>query len=283
VGVNDYERTIAATLQAQAQEASMKTRTPDQHDALDVRLDRVDRSRRRWQVSGALVAAAAVIAIVAFLVGGRPALSGQPGGVGVSPTASPSPSSASPSVTPSRDATYRSAGFVTPFVVTLPEWARDGSVDPKVDTNHVTFNRCADNACLGFAFLKPTALPQAGTSTVLPGSMPAYKQYVAYLKSLATAGSAEISGLRTTTIDGRRATVLTVSPTVDLPKGVGCEKADGTSDDCWDFFADTPTHLAVIDQGATPLVVLMRTNGDTPDFLSWMSTFDAAVASLTLG
>lgn len=273
--MNVFESTLASALHDEAQEMAMSTDLNDGREILDNRLDDVDRGRRRWQVVGGLVAAAAAVGVVAFLAVGRPTAAPQPADPSPSPTSSPSRAGS---------ATFDSSEFAFPFTVRAPQWVTE-SMDAPTSENlrHVTWNRCENDICIGLTFLSLSVLHEVGESSPAGRPMPSYSEYLAYLDGLVASGRATITERASRTVGGRPATVMLVTPLKLTPSGVGCEAGDGTRDDCWDFFEGVPTRMAIVDVGsANPLVMLTRTPSDNVDGSAWMAQFDPMLDTVQL-
>lgn len=264
--MNLFESTLSDALRDEAQEIAMSTDLNDGRDILECRLDEIDRGRRRRQIVVGALAAAAAVAAIAFLAVGRPVAAPSPGGPTPSPTASP---------TTLRSAAFASSEFAFPFSVLTPAWVTEALDRPTSENaRHVTWNRCEGDVCIGLTFLSLSKLDPFSLQQRADAAMPGYQGYLDYLDSLVADGKVSYEMQGSMQVGGRPATLLTVLPLTDIPRGVGCEAGDGSKDDCWDFFEGVETRMAIVDVGSSnPLVILTRTPPSNPDGPTWTAQF----------
>lgn len=279
--MTELEYAITATLRAESQEAAVTTDTASESQKLDARLDAVDRTHRHRTWTLVAVAAAAVVVAV---VGVR-ALGGSSSGEVIAPV-------------PQVGKSYSTSSFIVPFTVTLPAWT-NGILAPATEETdrHVVWEQsdctkgggpvlCPDGSDARLRFVTPVNLyrPQDGP---VSSPVPDYTGYVAYLRALGPTGDASVSEVSATKVDGRPATVLTITPRAALYGALGCEAPFDAAKDCWGIVDDDKTHvflrLAVIDVGGTtPLLTWTRVNRSNPQSPRLMAEFDTMLTTLRL-
>jgi len=160
-------------------------------------------------------------------------------------TTSPSPvGTASP-------AGYRTARFVVPLTVTPPSW-RPGAPTQE-QANFMTWVSADDAHAV--RFLVPVTVYRPGSSTA--AAAPAPSDYLPYLRGLAQAG-ASFSDVRTTTVGGQPATVLTATSTESLDGSLGCQEKGLAAPDCYGLQADLVLRVAVMTVRGQTMVVWER-------------------------
>lgn len=281
--MNDFESTLVAALRQEAEEISVNVDIDKGAEQLEVRLSNAERNKRRttWVTVGAAVAAAAAIAVVVVVVRSM----GSPSsGEVIAPA-------------PQVGKSYSTSSYPgVPFTVTLPAWTT-GIVPPAQEEfgRHVIWEQsectangarvaCLDGSDLKLRFLAPAAFyrPQDGPTA---SAAPDYAGYVAHLKAIAATGDVTITGLTSTMVDGRPATVMTLAPQKSVPGSLGCESEFDVARDCWGL-PDTETdhvilRLAVIDSGgSTPMLAWMRANRSNPRAAVELAQLDTMLTSL---
>jgi hypothetical protein len=276
------------TLDARGRSAAAALRRAAAADVeVETMLDRItqDSRRNRALTAGAVFVAAALIVSLGWAVF-RPLES-----------ASVTPGVTTPSATPtsSPTAAYTTTRFEDPFTVVVPRWVTQ--VGTPIDgayqsSSRVIWNRCTllsecipiagstwkhcpdGSECIALSFSKFAKVQVSGGSPDTYRDMPGYAGYVASMESLAGSGEVTLSDVSTTTVGGRPATVMTVTPSKDMAGAVGCYVGNGIGDDCVDFFTGVTTRMAVVDTGGTPLVILSRTPAANPMEQVWLAQFD---------
>lgn len=257
------ESALSSALHHEAEEIAMDTDMNAGRSAHDARLDHVDAGRRRRRWVAGLAAAAVVVAVLALVISVV-----RPGAAPVPPVQQPEPE-------------FSSTTFGVPFTTDLPEWTDElsSTTSPTAeDASFVTWNRCPDPAveCIGLSFNRYTAVIRDGVSTPVTSAA----GYVAHLEALASDGAIAITGREATTIDGRAATVLSITGVDDLPSGLGCH-GDGS---CDQFFPDVPGRYAVVDTGSLDpedavLVLWIRAGAVAAAEVGWLADFDDTLTS----
>ena len=276
-----FESTLATALRDEAREIAMSTDLNDGLDVLEDRLDDVDRSRRRGYVVGAMVAVAVAAALVAAAVLLRP-VSSPPPATHPSPTAegrgwSSTPSSASTSA------------FRRPLSLRLPPLLTASSFTDNERSAYVvlaqgqgtcsatTADPCSNGEDAFLAILDPKSIydpAKAPASSPMPG----YAGYVSFIDSLRGPDWTQANRATTTTADGHKVTLWTVGGDGIRNGAAGCNTDIDPIEKCWGTYDATaqPTvsRFAVVDVGATPVVMFMDLNADNPNLPEMVRQFD---------
>lgn len=275
--MNDLDRAIVATLQAEASEASMRTDTPGELDRLDERLDGVDRTRRRWQWGAAAAAVAVAAAVVAFVVMGRPTAAPAP------PITSPTPSSPSPTI-PFRAVTTSMTPNLT---ADLPYWAALATSGGQ-GVGYANYDQadCGTSACPSDGQRKIKMLTVVQMYRLQDGPRitrnPSYAVDLAAWEAIPSLGYGTVSDRTTTKVDGRPAVVLTVSATKDMPGLAACDSPSAPAVDCFAPQKDRTYRIAIVDQGPgePPTLLWESTNADDPALDDVLAEFDTWLATV---
>lgn len=291
-----FESTLITALRDEAEEIAMSTDLNEGREVLDSRLDDIDRGRRRRQIVLGSVAAAAAVAAVAYFAVGRPVAAPSPGDPTPAPTAAVRLWSSTP-------LGASSTAFVRPVSFELPPLLSSSSF---IASERPTWVSIAQDLCTGSAsepcpdgrdvklrVLAPVTIYEPGRADASP--MPGFPAYVAFLESLAGPGTT-MSDRRETEVDGHPAVVLTVVTSGSDSWAIACDAVDLPIDQCWGYGGAgvEPAHLrlAVIDAGATPVVMWLESNASSPeaarvdaelDRVLTTVQFDLSAANPTLG
>jgi hypothetical protein len=144
--------------------------------------------------------------------------------------------------------TYRSTTFVVPFEVTPPDWVPSGAVPTGERPNLVTWVSTDPDRAVRFLVPDSVEPPRSATLISVP------EDYVAYLLGLADHG-VTFDDVVETTVDGRPATIVTVTSPEFFHGSIGCEPDGG---ECWGVSDEAVARLAVIDAGDQTLLVWQR-------------------------
>ena len=162
--------------------------------------------------------------------------------------------------------TYSSKAFVLPLTVTVDAALKS---PPNPDSPNLrSWDAAASDATNAVRFLMPVVVYPPGSST----SEAPPKDYLKYLQGQTNDG-AEITEETEITVDGRPATLMNVTRTIDAshPEGfldgsLGCpERNADRAEGCFGPQPDLLLRLAVIDVGGTTLLARARMNKDNPD------------------
>ena len=208
--MNAFERTLAAALRDEAGEIAMSTDINAGREALDDKLDNVDRGRRRWLwgVGAVLVAVAAVV--LAFVVTSRP-------------VARPAPPVDRVTPSPSATLAFRvETSLMTPNVTAdLPYWtALASNVDQGVGYDVFDQFDCGSSPCpsdkqlkIRFMTVKQMYRPQDGRTMT---KNPSFSVYTDAWLSVMARGAATITDKISTTVGGRPAVAMTATFSQDV-------------------------------------------------------------------
>lgn len=163
--------------------------------------------------------------------------------------------------------TYSSKAFVVPLTVRVDAGLKS---PPNPDSpNLLSWDAAASDATNAVRFLVPVVVYPPGSST--PEAPP--KDYLNYLQGQ-TKDTAEITEETKITVDGRPATLMNVTRTIDASHpgaffdgSLGCRErnADREGEGCFGPQPDLLLRLAVIDVGETTLLAWARMNKNNPD------------------
>jgi hypothetical protein len=153
---------------------------------------------------------------------------------------------------------YTSTTFILPLTVTVHASLAS---PPSTESRHLLSWDAVDSATNKVRFLAPVAVyrPPGQTPTAVP------KDYVAYLRELTQRG-AHVDDVTTTTVDGRPATLLTVTSDADLNGSLGCPETNSDQEnDCFGVQTDLVLRMAVVDVDGTTFLAWARQGKDHPD------------------
>jgi hypothetical protein len=213
-----------------------------------------------------LAPSAAIAALVLLAVGGCSS-----GGS----TSGPAKASASSPV----GQTYASKAFAVPLTITVP--ASFFKAQPNSDTStFLTWCTGCENEGRfhKVRFLLPDSLYRPGQTA--PEAPP--KDYLAYLRGLSGQG-ATLADEKKITVDGHRATLMTVTAEHDLDGSIGCPQTGGSPDaggDCFGFGPAAPVRIAVIDVSGRTLVSWAGINTGASDESAFFAEFEAMLKSI---
>lgn len=276
--MNDLDALIRDTLRADAQEASVKTDTPQELHELTARLDHVDRRRRTTRVWAGLAAVAAVVIAVAVVVSG--AFRSQ---TSVPPVGTPSPSASTKATT--YDIT---TSTLTPQVAaSLPVWA--ASSTPQRAPGLQAWGQAQGcSTCSAPAAADRFIVLTTPPYFYAPGdpqkivAAPSYAELLAATLSPAAQGTNPVSDRVDTTVDGRPAVILTTRGTAS-PGSIGCSNATDKPADCWVGGTDVLARTAIIDVDGRPLVVSVLQDASSPDTAGLLADFQQVLTTITIG
>ena len=273
--MNAFERTLAAALRDEAGEIAMSTDINAGREALDDKLDNVDRGRRRWLwgVGAVLVAVAAVV--LAFVVTSRP-------------VARPAPPVDRVTPSPSATLAFRvETSLMTPNVTAdLPYWtALASNVDQGVGYDVFDQFDCGSSPCpsdkqlkIRFMTVKQMYRPQDGRTMT---KNPSFSVYTDAWLSVMARGAATITDKISTTVGGRPAVAMTATFSQDVLGLAMCQRETDAPTDCFYPQKARTYRLAIVDQGAgrPPTLFYESMNADNPapsavisEFDTWLST-----------
>jgi len=176
--------------------------------------------------------------------------------------------------------TYASKAFAVPLTITVP--ASFFKAQPNSDTstlltwytgsteNEGTFHRVR--------FLLPVALYRPGQTA--PETPP--KDYLTYLRGLSRQG-VTLADEKETTVDGHRATLMTVTTEHGLDGAMGCPQTQGVPDageDCYGPQPDVATRVAVIEASGKTLLAWASINTGASDESAFFTEFEAMLQSV---
>lgn len=166
-------------------------------------------------------------------------------------SSSASTSSAAASTSVSK---YTSKNFSIPFTVTVP-----ASLNPQPASDTDTFLTWVSNAGRdeAFRFLRPVVVYRPGSTS--PQAPP--KDYLTYLRGQASHG-ATFANVKTISVDGHAATMVTATTTQSLDGSLGCPTAKTVPDECYGLQPDLALRIAVIDVDGKTLLAWARTNNE---------------------
>jgi hypothetical protein len=176
--------------------------------------------------------------------------------------------------------TYASKAFAVPLTITVP--ASYFKAQPNADTSTFLTWHTGSTELEGrfhrVRFLLPVALYRPGQTT--PETPP--KDYLAYLRGLSRQG-VTLADEKKITVDGHRATLMTVTTEHSLPGAEGCPQTQGVPDaaeDCYGPQPEAPVRLAVIDVSGRTLLAWAAINTGAPDESAFFAEFEAMLSSV---
>ena len=189
---------------------------------------------------------------------------------------------------------YTSAIFVVPFSVSMPTWLSEhdvysnGNYSNNLASPHEMSwaqsrcSPCADGYDLALRFVSPSGIYLPGD--VKERAVPGYANYLVYLQEMESTYGLTITGTEQTTVGGRPATLMTLTPTqVVSGASFACSKPDTRADDCWWPTVGVTLRLAVVDVGKTPLLVWIKANAANPAWPAIAQDFDEMLGTVRLG
>jgi hypothetical protein len=203
---------------------------------------------------GAAVLATAVLAALA--------------GCAAAPAVRPTPA---PTAT---DTAYSSSTFAVPFTVELPRWA--GKQPSVSEGDFQAWEASDDNRKL--RMMIPSTVFRPGDAI----ASPAPKDFTAYLLSLGQSG-AELSTPKTVEVDGRSATLITITtrdPTGGLDGSIGCPASISVKSDCFGPQSDLKLRLASLVVDDRPVLVWLRINAGYNGEAAADAAFDRMLSTL---
>jgi len=187
-------------------------------------------------------------------------------------TSSPVPAISGPS--------YTTRAFSIPLTVTVP--ASFFKAQPNADTStFLTWHTGSTENEGSFhrvRFLLPVALYRPGQTT--PETPP--KDYLAYLRGLSRQG-VTLADEKKITVDGHRATLMTVTTEHGLDGAMGCPQTQGVPDaggDCYGPQPDVATRVAVIEASGKTLLAWASINTGASDESAFFAEFEAMLQSV---
>ena len=144
-------------------------------------------------------------------------------------------------------------------------------------------NPCPADADLRLRLLTLHSFYRPGEADITTD--PSYDDYVAHLDALESSGIATISDRADIAVDGRPATVMSLSTLVDAQGAIACYLTIDKAADCMHLVAGRDSRFAVVDQGEgnPPTVFYLSLNGDAPDRDERFAEFDAMVDGAKFG
>lgn len=288
--MSSFESTLATALRDEAREITMSTDLNDGLDVLENRLDDVDRTRRRRWVAAGAAAAAAAIAVL-----GIAALLRSPSTPPPATQPSPTAEGRSWSSTPASDSP---TAFRRPLSLRLPPLLTASSFTEHEKPAHAILGQgegtcdatlsspCPDGQDAFMVILDPKSIydpRKAPASSPMPG----YAAYVSFIDSLNDPGWTTSDRSTTTTADGHRVTLWTVAGDGIHNGAIGCNAAGDALESCFGSYDATaqPTvaRFAVVDVGATPVVVWMDLNAANPKLPDMVRQFDHMMTTVRFG
>jgi hypothetical protein len=180
-------------------------------------------------------------------------------------TSSAAPSSAAPSK-------YISKGFSIPLTVTVP-----ASLKPQPTLDSRTFltweSVLADERAV--RFLQPVVVYRPGSAS--PQAPP--KNYLTYLRGQVSHG-AKFANVKTISVDGHPATMMTATTTQALDGSLGCPTINTAADKCFGLQTDLALRIAVIDVNGKTLLAWAKTNDRDVNVPIFFAEFAAMLQGL---
>jgi hypothetical protein len=187
-------------------------------------------------------------------------------------TSSPAPAISGPS--------YTTRAFSIPLTITVP--ASFFKAQPNSDTSTFLTWHTGSTENEGrfhrVRFLLPVALYRPGQAA--PETPP--KDYLTYLRGLSRQG-VTLADEKKTTVDGHRATLMTVTTEHGLDGAMGCPQTQGVPDageDCYGPQPDVATRVAVIDVSGKTLLAWASINTSASDESAFFTEFEAMLQSV---
>jgi hypothetical protein len=176
--------------------------------------------------------------------------------------------------------TYASKAFAVPLTITVP--ASFFKAQPNEDTSTLLtwFTGSSENEGRfhRVRFLLPVSLYRPGQTA--PSSPP--KDYLSYLRGL-SGQRATLADEKKITVDGHRATLMTVTTEHSLDGATGCPQTQGVPDavgDCYGPKAGGAIRIAVIEVSGRTLVTWAGINKGASDESAFFAEFEAMLKSV---
>jgi hypothetical protein len=215
---------------------------------------------------------------LSLVVAGCGGSAGSPAGSSPA-TGAPSQAPATPSSEPSAGSSsgsgalgYTTTKFGIPLTITVAPALGSAPTDDMAGLLSWTATGNDNNRV---RFLVPAEVYPADTTQPVPPP----KDFLAYVKGLAGQGGL-FTDMKTTTVDGVPATLLTAKTTRSLDGSLGCptqgaDQAEG----CFGLQPEFALRMAVMDVGGNPLIAWARTDGQSPD-AAFIAAFEDMLASV---
>jgi hypothetical protein len=203
--------------------------------------------------------------VLGLLAGCSPSTPASPSGSAV-PTASQV--AATPNAT-----TFTSTTFVIPFSVRVPSWLPARPTDDQ--PTFVSWD--AADGVRKVRVMAPVAVYRPGETTA--SALPA--DFTKYFLGLRGRG-VKFTDQTTTTISGKRATLVTATTTRSTDGVFGCPSADLSAADCFGFQPDLVLRMAVIDVDGHPLLAWLREDASPEPVPDPVAPFAELLAGLRL-
>jgi hypothetical protein len=185
---------------------------------------------------------------------------------------SPASTASSPDTAP-RSADFTSQKFSLPFTIVLPAGLNP---QPSEDTKTL-ISWAAVSGQGGTRFLLPVVVYHPDSTT--PKAPPT--DYPTYLRGLVSAG-ATISDVRTTTVGGHAATLLTGTTSRALDGTLGCPGPTTRAEVCFGLQPELVLRIAIIDSGGTTLLAWARAEQGDAGAPKFFADFETMLQSLKL-
>lgn len=192
--------------------------------------------------------------------------------LGTAPRATPAPAISGPS--------YTTRAFSIPLTITVP--ASYFKAQPNADTSTFLtwYTGSSENGGRfhKVRFLLPVALYRPGQT--VPETPP--KDYLAYLRGLSHQG-VTLADEKKITVDGHRATLMTVTTEHGLDGAMGCPQTQGVPDagaDCYGPQPQAAIRVAVLDISGKTLVTWASINTGASDESAFFTEFEAMLQSI---
>jgi hypothetical protein len=169
--------------------------------------------------------------------------------------------------------TYTSKSFAIPFSLRIPSWLPTRPADD--EPTFVSWD--ASDGVRKVRVMAPVAVYRPGetTTSALPGD------FTRYFLGLRSQG-VKFTDQTTTTISGRRATLVTATTTTPLDGAFGCPSADLSASDCFGFQPDLVLRMAIIDVDGRPLLTWLREDASPQPVPDAIAPFAEVIAGLRL-
>ena len=193
-------------------------------------------------------------------------------------TSGPAKASASSPSSPAGP-TYASKAFAVPLTITVPaSFKAQPNSDTSTFLTWVTGSTENEGTFHRVRFLLPVALYRPGQTA--PETPP--KDYLTYLRGLSRHG-ATLADEKKITVDGHRATLMTVTSTQHLDGATGCPQTQGVPDageDCYGPQPEAAARIAVIDVSGRTLLAWASINTGASDESALFAEFEAMLKSV---
>ncbi len=177
-------------------------------------------------------------------------------------SAAPSPSAAK----------YSSKSFSIPLTVMVPASLKP---QPTEDTGTFLTWESVSAGHKAVRFLQPVVVYPPGSA----GPQAPPKNYLAYLRGQASHG-AKFANVKTISVDGHPATIMTATTTQALDGSLGCPTANTAADECFGLQPDLTLRIAVIDVNGKTLLAWAKTDSQDVNVPSFYAEFAAMLQGL---